>query len=197
MRSAIYLVAYNGFDSAAATAILLNNHPDADVKISSAARIAGTLAKIEEKKAEIHILGVGVWCDISDLQKELKRLKKLGCKVKWYGKKDYLESARGCIASQARLVADQDKSLPELVCNENNIKSAHASRLIDLTRKSLDQESALKDDWVAFFNASKNRFFKYQDYEAVIKAIRKMASLSGLDGDDLADIRNFVRFGDR
>lgn len=195
---AVHIIAYNGFDSAASAAILLGRHADAQIYISSAARVAKTLARIEDKNGRVHILGLGARCEIEDLREQLAAVSAAGGAVTWYCKGTYLDELRECFdASGAELVADTRQCLPEIVRRSNGIDTTHASKLVDLTRKSLKEAKDFKHDWIDLVNSSINRFFRYQDYGAVTEAIRKLADPSLIDPNDMAHIRNFRRWGNR
>jgi hypothetical protein len=90
LGSTVVLIAYKGFDSASAAAILLRTHPEAQVLLSSANHLINTLQEIPYSPKEIHIFGVGVYGWYGDLFSTLDRLSEGGCKLVWYCDRDYL-----------------------------------------------------------------------------------------------------------
>ena len=72
--------------------MVLREKRDAGIHLTSAARVGKSLNQIaNDPPKELHILGVGIQCDLTEMLSALEHLKKNGCKTYWYCGWDYLD----------------------------------------------------------------------------------------------------------
>ena len=89
------VLAYNGVDGFCAAAAVLIARPGAELVLTSASRLAGTLRKLAEKCRDgtrVHICGVWFFCDWREIEIPALELKERGVGVIWYCGRGYLDS---------------------------------------------------------------------------------------------------------
>jgi DNA-binding NtrC family response regulator len=181
------VITYNGLDGACAAAAVLLKRPEADIVISSASRIGATFDKMQARDippAEIHVCGVGIWCDFDELMVPARKLVDAGSNIHWYCGRGYLDSMLKNICKIGRPIFMERVSNTEAICEYLDLlDTPSAARLVRLSKcdphnkaagssNEIDKESQF---WIDFIDASIGQYFKYQDTDAYQKAIRKLA----------------------
>jgi DNA-binding NtrC family response regulator len=181
----VCIVTYYGVDGACGAAAVLLAFPDATVMTSSAARIGETLSTLSHGEwNEVHICGVGVSCDWSQIEIPALAMRSEGVKVFWHCGREYLRDEEQRISlfcapafqslgtNTASIIRSLDLGdrcdghlLAELALCDKHVKSANGDKA-----QSLEQT-----DWTDFIEASISHYFKYLDQEAYTRAIHKLA----------------------
>ena len=162
-------------DGLVAAALLLHDMKNAEVRVSSAARIGQSIADIADTKpGEVHICGLGIYCPIEEVLAGLKRLKRNRARVTWYCGYDYLDEFAPALKRHVRLICDHsDRPIQKVVFDALTAPDEHSERLLHLYEAGKDKSESrfLRD----LAEASILAFLKFQDYDAVPNVIRKMA----------------------
>ncbi len=180
-----YIVTYYGLDGACAAALALKRFPAAEIVTTSARRIGETLQQISRAAVrEVHVCGVGADCDWSLVKQACEAIRKRGGAVRWYCGRGYLdkdreryaavctpvfieaESNTGAVAKHLLLTGNAAGAfLTELAPLDHNVARGKPPR-----KKTSDQE-----DWCDFVAAAISQYFKYQDEDFYLGAIRSLA----------------------
>ncbi|HPA03223.1 MAG TPA: sigma 54-interacting transcriptional regulator [Candidatus Hydrogenedentes bacterium] len=188
-----YIVTYYGLDGACAAALALKRFPSAEIVTTSARRIGETLQHISRAAVrEVHVCGVGADCDWSVVKQACAAIRKRGGTVRWYCGRGYLdkdreryaavctpvfidaESNTGAMAKHLLLTGDDAGAfLTELAPLDHNISRGKPPR-----KRTGEQE-----DWCDFVAAAISQYFKYQDEEFYLGAIRSLADLRMSEDD--------------
>jgi len=200
----VVILSYNGLDGATAAAMALLKHPQAEVLVTSAARIGQVLASIEKRKTapgEIHICGLGVYCDWDDVARPARSLQKGGTEIAWYCGRGYLEGQQDAFAQFCTPVFGKLSSNTEAVCEHLGLRDhANATFLLDLASQDPNIDGKRKRTsgdhafWADLVDASIAEYFKYQDEEAYVNTIRKLSTRQHDDSDTRA-VEVFRRAG--
>src|SRR5438552_1552868 len=95
------IITYSGVDGACAAALALLKYPRAEILVTSARRIDWTLSQLAGRKtlpSEIHICGVGGWCDREALAKAAQGLRDKGTAIIWHCGRRYLDEDQAFLA---------------------------------------------------------------------------------------------------
>jgi DNA-binding NtrC family response regulator len=179
------IIAYNGLDGACAAAAASIRFPSARILVSSARSVAQTfemLGKEPEGLAEIHVCGLGVYCDWGDFERAAKGLGSGRTKIIWYCGRGYLDEQRDVFATVCEPIFLDAWSNTEAVCRHLGLKSnPQAAFLSDLARndpqiglgeKDLSEEMLF---WIDLVSASFAEYAKYHDVDRYVATIRKLA----------------------
>jgi len=96
-RQSVAVLTYNGVDGACAAAMVLLKHPEADVFVTSAARVGRTMSELAwtpKPPGEIHVCGLGVYCDWGELSGPALKLRERGASITWYCGRGYVDDRR-------------------------------------------------------------------------------------------------------
>jgi DNA-binding NtrC family response regulator len=187
-RGRVGVITYNGIDGACAAAMGLLRFPKAEVIISSAAAIGRTLENLRQKGPavnEIHVCGVGVYCDWEEVLRPALALRHKGTKVVWHCGRGYLDSERKqfeqfCTPAFLRAASNTDAICRSLALQAH----PRADFLLRLARRDPQiaapgpPPSEEERFWLDLTEASIAQYFKYQDKEACVAAVRKLAAKS-------------------
>ena len=198
-RKKIAIVSYIGVDGACAAAMARLKFPQAKVAISSAQRIAETLAGFVSQSrppAEIHVCGLGAHGEWSELAKQAAKLQKKRVSVYWYCGRGYLDEQP--FAEICTPVFLRAASNTEAVCRHLQLQDhPHAKVLMDLARHDSWIESRRRKlpdvdhRWLNLIAASRAEYFKFNDHDRYVETIRKLP----LQEFDAADERLIEIFG--
>ncbi len=181
------VLTYNGVDGACAAASVLLKHPEAEVRITSASRVGRTLRELSEAPEtprELHICGLGVWCDWEEVMEPATEMAEDGVSIYWYCGRGYLEEDRKRFESFCQPVFMELDTNTGAVCEFLNAdREGAADRLRGLARHDSHNEtlserpapSEAQQWWKDFIEASVSQYFKYQDVETYERAIRRLA----------------------
>ncbi len=162
-------------DGLIAAALLLRETKAAEVRVSSAARIGRSIAElVEGRPSEVYICGLGIYCPVEEVLAGLRRLKRNQARITWYCGYDYLDEFAPALKRYVRLMCDHsNRPIHKVVFDALKAPDEHSERLLLLNKaKKDDKESRFLYDLA---DASMLAFLKFQDYDAVPNAIRKMA----------------------
>ena len=179
-------------DGLVAAALLLRQMKDAQVRISSAARIGSTLQQLADGSLdEIHICGLGMYCTLEEVLAPLRRLKRKKTRVTWYSGGDYLDQFAPSLKRYARLAFDHsDRYVSEVIFDHLKQPDEHSERLLQLFED--DGEGERRADILErIADASILAYFKFRDYDAVPNAIRKLAFPETVTDQDRVFARRF------
>ena len=194
MRS---IVTYPSFDGALAAAVVAGAFEDAHIEITSAKRVAHTLARLaKDAPEEVHVTGVGVHCPLEDVLAELRKLRRAGARVFWYARGDYLDPLRSRLEDLVTLhTAPEAPSLAHVVASSLPGDRSRRDRLLALASPHLDRQA--DRDLVDYVNACMQRYFKFQDRRAYPTAIRRLLDPAPLDAAERAEVARYRQFGGR
>jgi len=182
----VKIVTCNGIDGACAAAMVLLQHPSADLVITSASSIGYTLkmmARTQVAPAEIHICGIGIACEWEELKLACLALRSKGAQILWYCGRGYLDDRIHGLSQICTPVLMDCASNTEVVCRHLGLrKNPHAQFLIELALHDTalnapnDHDTREEDLWCDFIKGSSLQYFKYMDREAYLESIRKLAA---------------------
>lgn len=196
--TSIAIVTYNGIDGACAAAVGLHRFPEARVLVTSAKRIAGTLEELARTACrEVHVCGVGVYCDWADVAGAAAALKRRNTRLIWHCGRGYLEPQAEAFAqfaepdfretgtntagmAEALGVAGQldVQGLCELAWFDHNVAGGRPPE------ERSDEQSFMAD----LIMASMGHYFKYQDEKPYLETIQRLSQLElGLREKTLVD----------
>jgi DNA-binding NtrC family response regulator len=204
VQSKTVVLTYNGLDGACAAAAVLLKWPDAQVRITSARRVAGALLElVKERKSisDVHVCGVGIHCPIEEVTGPVRKLHQGGVNVRWYCGRGYLRDHGDALARDAEPVFHDAASNAEAVCIHLGLwERPAASVLLELARHDPNIEMGWRQPtpdeelWVDLINAAIAEYFKYQDENAYVNAIRRLAR-QNMDERDRNRVEVFRRAG--
>ena len=200
------VVTYLSADGACAAAMMLLKHPDAAVITSSANRIGETFqALLESHPSSVHVCGVGVYCEWSELEQAAETLRENGTEIFWHCGRGYLDQEKASFEAFCIPVFQSAGTNTEAVARHFGLRDRpDAQFLINLAwfdhnvpgakpQEELTREQA---DWLDFIEAAMSNYFKYQDLDPYAGLIRKLARQE-LSPKDHLDIEAFRRAGYR
>ena len=181
------IVTYYGLDGACAAAVALMRHPKAEIVTTSARRVGETLEDLSRSAPrEVHVCGVGVYCDWEVVEKACAAIAKRGGAIYWYCGRGYLEKERdlfqplctpvfinaetntGALVKHFELTADPTgRFLGDLALFDR-----HVARGKPMKKQTVDHQN-----WADLVAAAISQYFKYQDEETYPDTIRKLAKL--------------------
>lgn len=182
----VALVTYNGIDGACATAMALQRFPDAQIRVTSASRVDQTLqllASDNKSYREIHVLGVGAYCDWETLVKAAAALKQKATRLVWHCGRGYLDEKRGLFDEICHASFENLGTNTAAVCRSLAIDDARPDplRLLEIARRDPalhDAKDVPNRDiayWIELIEASISQYFKFQDDERYPQTIRRLA----------------------
>jgi DNA-binding NtrC family response regulator len=187
MPQEICILTYNGVDGACAAATVLLKHPEARLEVTSAARVGQSLRELVDasrRPAELHVCGLGVWCDWEEVSGPASELKAEGTRIYWYCGRGYLNSRRDRFESFCTpIFLDLSTNTAAVREHIRSVSSRESTRLAELARHDPHNEAdpghpqptERERWWMDFIEASISQYFKYQDIDAYRRAIRKLA----------------------
>ena len=194
MRS---VVTYPSFDGALAAAMVADALEDVHIEITSAKRVARTLARLAaDAPEEVHVTGVGIHCPLEDVLAELRKLQRTGARIFWYARGDYLEPFRDPLEQLVALrTAPEAPSLAHVVAASLPGDQSRRRRLLALASPNPDRQE--DRDLVDYVDACMQRYFKFQDRRAYPAAIRRLLEPAPLTASERAEIARYRQFGGR
>ena len=200
----VVILSYNGLDGATAAAMALLKYPQAEVLVTSAARIGQALASLQKSKrarAEIHVCGLGVYCGWDEVSQPAKALGKGGTRIAWYCGRGYLKEQEDDFAEFCSPVFGTLSSNTEAVCRHLNLEEhKNAEFLLELAKhdpnigKEWGKPSEEQAFWIDLVYASVADYFKFQDEASYVSAIRKLTNRES-DAADRKTVEVFRRAG--
>ena len=186
------LITFLDRDGLVAAALLLRQMKDAEVRISSAARIGNTLGRLADGTFdEIHICGLGMYCTLEEVLGPLRRLKRKKTRVVWYCSGDYLDQFAPSLKRYASLVFDHsDRFISEVMFDQLKKPDEHSERLLQLFEDD-GEGDRMTDLLERLADASILAYFKFRDHDAVPNVVRKLAFPETLIAQDRAFARRF------
>ncbi len=171
-----------GSDGAASAALALLAFPLAKVQTTSGSRTAETLEAIARQKVTpdaVHLCGVGIYEGLPRVEAALRELKRRHVTVTWYCGRGYLDEFIASLSPVCELRFRLMESNAALVCVELELEDRErADMLLRLAKQFLDKNAARSETdrfWHDLVEASAARFFKYDDRESFLQAVRKLA----------------------
>ena len=186
-KKRVAVITYNGVDGACAAAMVLLLHPDAEVLVSSAASIGYTLGLLEQEKrdfSEIHVCGVGAWCDWEEVVRPAEALRERGTWIFWYCGRGYLDDEREDFEEIATPVFMKCRTNARAVCEHLELDGwEDATRLLAIAKEDPQVKEGGREPgpeiafWRDLIEASVAMYFKYRDRDSYAATIRKLAKL--------------------
>jgi two-component system, NtrC family, response regulator AtoC len=183
----VTILTYNGLDGACAAAMVLLKHPAAPVVPTSANRIGDSLRDLARKPpSEVHVCGLGFWCTWQDIEEPARTMAEKGTTILWYCGRGYLDEDKEHLASVCTPVFIDAGTNTAAVAKYLELTDTPAAEILvalawfDPHLGDTRHEAGLsKDqgDWCDLIEASLSTYFKYQDHEPYVEAIRKLARL--------------------
>jgi DNA-binding NtrC family response regulator len=203
-RQSVAVLTYNGVDGACAAAMALLKHPDADVVVTSAARIGRALSALAERSKppqDILVCGIGVYCPWPEVSEPALKLRKKSSVLSWYCGRGYLEPRKDDFAALCRPVFGTQGTNTACVCEDLGLgKHPKASPLLKLAcqdphiQPHKDRVPAQQAFWIDLIQAAIAEYFKYQDEETYVATIGKL-SRQECDESDRKRVDVFRRSG--
>jgi len=191
--SAGVIITYNGIDGACAAAMALLDCPEADILVTSAARVGETfqeLADDPEQRDTVHVCGLGVYCDWPGLLGPAEALRRAGVRITWYCGRGYLDADAARFARFCTPAFMDVGSNTEAVCEQLELGDhPHAEALTSIARHDphVEGEGAAPTGderfWTDLINAAIAEYFKYQDTDAYADTVRKLSRLEAAPAD--------------
>ncbi|MFO7975033.1 MAG: sigma 54-interacting transcriptional regulator [Candidatus Hydrogenedentota bacterium] len=182
------IVTYYGLDGACAAAVALNRYPNAGIITTSARRVGETLQQLSRSALrEVHVCGVGVYCDWGVVEKGCAAIAKRGGKVYWHCGRGYLEKDRERFAAFCTPVfIDADSNTGSLLKHFQLTGDAAPRFLAELALcdhnlvhgKRAKKQTVDEQNWADLVAAAISQYFKYQDEESYLDTVRKLAKLN-------------------
>lgn len=206
MSSDVCILTYNGVDGACAAAAALLCHPGAQLFATSAARVGRTLQELADRSSppdEIHVCGVGVWCNWREVEEPAVRLRERDTSIYWYCGRGYLDDHLDRFTAFSTPVFLDLTTNTAAVCQHLSPNpEASVRRLQSLAQYDpnndvtveLDEPTDRQRWWMDYIEASVSQYFKYQDAEAYTAAVRKLAD-NRSDHQDQRMVEVFRRSG--
>jgi DNA-binding NtrC family response regulator len=198
------VITYNGVDGACAAAVACHGLREPLILVSSARRIASTLAGISRHAPhEIHICGLGIHCSWQELEEAALPLKRQGTAVFWYCGRGYLDERRAGLDTLCTPVLLSTGTNAACVARHFGLlENLDVQRLMDLAwqdehitgPKPPVSTGESTNFWIDFIHSSMSQYFKFQDVQPYLDAIVKLAH-SRTDADDRARVDLFRRTG--
>ena len=205
-RSTSGIIAYNGLDGACAAAAALLKFPSARVLVSSARSIAHSLDTIRQGHnhfAEVHVCGLGVYCDWAEFERAARELGLAKTKIVWYCGRGYLDDQRNAFARVCEPAFLKAQSNTEAVCRHLKLDSMpEAEFLCQLAKNDLQIGLGEKSPgeemqfWIDLVSASFAEYAKYHDGDRYVATICKLAE-GHYDAADRRLVENYRQFGFR
>lgn len=203
-NSDVLLIGYYGVDGACAVALGLMKHPAATVIITSAQRIGETFATVRDMRfKEIHICGTGVACDWDALEEYALAIKATGAQIYWHCGRKYLDAFTDRFSHFATPVfVDTGTNTAALGVAMGLTTCPDADFLMALAwfdknvvgAKDVSTATPDQANWLDFIHAAMAQYFKYQDEDAYVRAIRKLV-IHDFGPDDRDRVATFRRAG--
>ncbi len=181
----VAIIAYNGIDGACAAAAALVRFPTARVLVSSARSIGSTLAGVRDDRRtpdEIHVCGLGVYCDWREVEQAAIPLQEKGTRIVWYCGRGYLDGQRDQFARIGTPAFFDLSSNTEAVCRrlelESNPQAVFLCGLAKTDPQIGTADDALTEEqqfWSDLVSASFAEYAKYHDCERYIATLTKLA----------------------
>ncbi|MEW6237638.1 MAG: sigma-54 dependent transcriptional regulator [Candidatus Omnitrophota bacterium] len=203
------IVTSHGLDGACSAAMVLQKHPKAAVTITSARRVAGTLAEIADLEflpRFIAVCGLGLPDPIDHLLSVLRYLKSHKVLVHWYCGRGYLSSRQTTLRAVCKTIFFDCASNTEAIYRSLKIASnSLADQLLQLAEQYAQNKKKISENdrfWHDLVGGSSDRYFKYGDGNSFIRAIHILAGLTSLTDADrkLAEFHRqngrFIPLGD-
>ncbi len=197
------ILTYNGVDGFCAAAMALLQLPKAEVMLSSAAKVGRTFEKLsrqESPPAEVHVCGLGIYCDWEALGPPAARLRERGTRVYWHCGRGYLDNWRERLTGVCTPLFQSSRTNTEALCRHFELgQLIWAGKLLEIAAADpalrparVSPEAA---DWRDLIQAATSGYLKYQDEEICPATIRKLAGL-GLRPEDREAIERYRKFSD-
>ena len=113
-RHSVSVMTYNGVDGACAAAMALLKRPEAEVIVTSAARVGRTMSELAERPkppSEIYVCGLGVYCAREELSVPALKLGEKGSAITWYCRRGYVDDRKDEFAATLSCLDFSDSSL--------------------------------------------------------------------------------------
>lgn len=201
----VVLATYNGVDGACAAAMALQVYPEAQIRVTSAGRIDQTLdllAQDNKSYKEVHVLGVGAYCEWDSLVKAAAALKQKGTRLVWHCGRGYLDDRRGMFDEICQTKFETAGSNTAAVCRSLGIDASrpNPSRLLEIAKRDpgLHETKAASSLEIAFWcdliDASISHYFKFQDDQRYPQTIQRLAK-GIIEKEDEQLVRTFKLLG--
>lgn len=201
----VAIVTYNGIDGACAAAMVLQRHPEAQIFVTSASQIDQTilqLAQAAQPLKEVHVCGVGAWCQLDSLAQAAAALKQKNTSVTWHCGRGYLDDQQDTFADSCRTAFVAAGSNTGAICQTLGIDASLPVPARLLAVAVLDPQlhpdkSAPGPDhafWLDLIGASISQYFKFQDGQRYPQTIRRLAK-GKAEKDDEQLVKIFRRSG--
>jgi transcriptional regulator with GAF, ATPase, and Fis domain len=185
-KGKVAVIAYNGVDGACAAAVALLRFPDADVIPTSARRIGVTLGSLQGKGyREVHVCGVGVFCDWGELTGAAQALKSAGVSLVWHCGRGYLDGQLdGFRAVCTPTFHDAGTNTAAMGVTLDAPTGEVRSRLEALAAfdthlpkpRPVTQATRDQSQWLDLIESALAQYFKFQDAAPYVHAIRCLAT---------------------
>jgi len=171
-----YILTFPSPDGVVSAALLLRFFKEAEIALTSGAKVGDALKEIAEKKpAEVHVCGLGIYCPVEDVAASLRAVKRAGGKATWYCGGHYLDSFASDLAKYARLEFDHsDRHVSEVIFDQfagRDEDAAQVLRVLDRSARAAGETAFMAD----LTQASLLSYFRFEDRAAVPNCIRKLA----------------------
>jgi len=198
------IVTTNGSDGAASAALLLRLDPGAEILTTSAARLPETLRELAGRETApntVHLCGVGLDGEPGELMPLLETLADRGAALVWYCGRGYLDPYAETLSPHCRTAfveAGGNAGAVAAALGDDLARDARTELLLELGREYArreDGKSQAHRDWHALMAEATSRYFRFGDRDAYPRAIRQLAGLLPVTGEELRRSREATRSG--
>ena len=180
--------------------------PDAQVVVTSAARIGRTLADLAAGKTsgrDVLVCGVGISGEWQEVARAAAALRGRRARLTWCCGRGYLDGRRGDVEEVCEVFFADAGTNTAAVCRHLGLAGhPHAPALMELARCDPHLESGWREPsdeqgfWIDLVNASIAQYFKYQDEDTYVDVIGRLSRLERSAADARA-VAVFRRSGFR
>ncbi len=191
----IILTTY-GTDGAAAAAMVLLQHPHAEILRTSSTRVGATLLEVARRPpAHVHVCGVGPNDTSEHILEGLDALKSKGFSTTWYCGRGYMDSWREPMAPFCETAfLDCGSNAGAVRAHLAIRKSKRVELLLALGEEYADSTRTRAAEhlfWHDLVHHSAAQYFKYEDDQAFVDVIRKLAGQEDVTGRDERQVEAF------
>ena len=201
----VAIVTYNGVDGACGAAMVLQRHPKARIYVSSASQIDQTLLHLVETEPpikEVHVCGVGAWCEWDSLTQAAAALKKKGVSMTWHCGRGYLDDQQDALDGICHTAFVTTGSNTGAICKTLGIDASRPVPANLLAVAALDPQlrpekcEPQRDHafCLDLIDASISQYFKFQDEQRYPRTIQRLAK-GKAEKDDEQLVKVFRRSG--
>lgn len=183
-------IPFLGLEGAAAAALFLSKHPDAQIHPSSAYGISRTLEALVDKNVnEVHVLGVGLKCSLSEVLAPLAALRRRRVSLIWHCGYDYLDPFEKDLKKFVRCrFTGENENIVQTMSRylwPRGTNQERVERIMQIGMNAAPKRNQTEiEEKRNLIHGAIWRFQNYRDYEVYPRAIRVLAGVEPMTASD-------------